>query len=320
MAGRLTVCDRDSLIHHYDNTSRKNAWTIDPAKLNQMHLDEKYMFGKYNTTLNYVERKKKRFCIVTLTNNQSMYNNLLKDLEEQDCPFEFEVMALPNFSNEYASAAEALNVGKDLAEADYVILCHHDIRVPRNWLSKINDHIREFAGKSIKFGVLGMAGASAVTEDMDYGVFYLENPDGSGKSAYKYTEKTYGMSKEVQTLDELCLIMKTDLPVRFDEATFNHYHFYGADICLQSLHAGYKNFAINAVCTHLSDGMTNLRNQSHLDLYLAASLSFSNKWMPKFGHFRTTTALYKSKKRTIKYYIAPDLRKTGMRIEETVRV
>ena len=72
------------------------------------------------------------------------------------------------------------------------------------------------------------------------------------------SQDQYGPRQDVQCLDELCLVVKTSNIIRFDEVTFNHYHLYGADFCMQYLKNGFRNFAINATCDHLSDGITNL--------------------------------------------------------------
>ena len=304
MNGHLTVCDRDALINHYDNTSRNVFWANNVKKLKLKHLDYSLLFGKFGNELKYIDREKKKFSIVTLVNNVEIYTNFLNDIKEQDCSFEFEIIPIPNFNNEFDSCSNALNIGISLSESEYIIMCHQDIRVPKNWLSNIYEKIRNFIINDVKFGVLGMAGSWAVSSGSD-GVMFL----GDTKRSEEYIE--------VQCLDELCLIIKNGNDIRFDEQKFPHYHCYGSDLCLTYISKGYRNFALNCPCTHLSDGFSNLVKPEHLEMYIKNTITLFKKWRTLFSEFRNTTARFNRRENSILFYVADELKKQGVNINRS---
>lgn len=311
MNGHAIVCDRDSLIYHYDNTSRNHFWANNVAKLKLKHLDYSYLFGKHNNELKYVERFKKRFSIVTLVNNEEMYIDFLNDLKKQECDFDFEIIALPNFNNEYSSCAEALNVGLDIAEGEYVFLTHQDLRAPSNWFDKIYEQIRNLLSEDIKFGVLGMAG-SWVNNFGEGGVIYLTGNE------HTYDRTPFKEKAEVQCLDELCLIVKRNSDFRFDEKVCDGYHCYGTDLCLNYISHGYRNFAINVPCTHLSDGFKNISQIDNLNKFTACTFNVFKKWRGIVPIFRNTTARFSAVENSVKFYVAPELNKRGIPLKSTV--
>jgi GT2 family glycosyltransferase len=310
MGGYSIYCDRDAVIHHYDNTSR-NLEYENTEKLKLKHFDYDLLYRRHNRELKYIEREKYKFSIVTLVNNEDQYNEFLNNIKEQDCNFNFEIIALPNFNNEYKSCAEALNIGIDLSESEYVMMCHQDIRFDKNWFSNIICSIKDLVLNNIKFGVLGMAG-SWYHNNNEGGVIFLNNNTESKNDTRKYVD--------VQCLDELCLIIKNDSYIRFDETLFNHYHFYGADLCLNYISNGYRNLAINVPCTHLSDGFGNLTNISNLEKYIQCSYNLMNKWSKQFKQFRNQTAKFNSSESIIYYYVAEELNKRGISMKNSIFV
>lgn len=309
-SGYLSICDWDALINHYDNTSRKELWNIHDEAA-KMWKDSNYLFHELIPTdmrLRNFKRKVPIFSIVTLVNNKEQYLNFMEDLKKQKFNGNFEVIALPNFNNEYSSAAEALNVGKDMAEGDYVFYCHQDLRVPENWLQKIAININNLQSSNV--GFIGMAGV-LFTEDepkkKQDGAIYLSNLNSKKEKYSDVYRKLLGDVFEVQCLDELCIIGKRSDPFRFDETNFNHYHWYGADICLQAIDAGKKNYAINSECFHISDGIGNFKNQIHIDKYLEGLRKIYAKWSSKINKFRTTTASFNKTTKSAKILMYPTL-------------
>jgi hypothetical protein len=305
--GYISICDRDAEIIHYDNTSRKELWKAQEEAA-KMWQDSNYLFHTLipnDNVLRSYKRKNYTFSIITLVNNKEQYNNFLNDLKNQKYSNNFEVIALPNFNNEYKGCSEALNIGKDLAEGEYVIYCHQDLRVPENWLSKISEHINNTSN----FGFLGMAGVKYKVSNENDGAVYLTN-----EKQLDFYRRTIGNKFEIQCLDELCIIGKRSDIFRFDESNFDHYHWYGADICLQALSSGRKNYAIDADCTHLSDGVSNISKNSHKDKYLDGASKLFKKWKEKIGNFRTTTASFEKDSGKIIFlmynHLSEDIKKT----------
>jgi GT2 family glycosyltransferase len=320
MLGKMSVCDRDALIYHYDNTSRKKLWN-DPKKIADMRMDHNYLYKKVESgELAVHTRSKKKFSIITLVHNDEQYYDMLADIRKQDSKDSFEIIALPNYNNEYRSCAQALNVGLDIAESEYCILCHQDLKMGPEWISNISKHIDELNGKGVNWGVLGMAGSYRYSKVNDNGITYLDNNnDAEGNiTCVDFYRNKFGNRVEVQTLDELCLITKTHIGLRFDEQSFNHYHWYGADFCLNALSRGYKNFAIDASCYHLSDGFSNLVKEEHKAKFLEGAANLYSKWKNVYPFFRTMTALFSKTQNAqgfdsnlIHFYVAEELIKRG---------
>lgn len=303
-AGYLSICDWDALIHHYDNTSRKELWNVQEEAA-KMWKDSNYLFHELipqDARLRGWKRETPVFSIITLVNNKEQYLSFLEDLKKQKFNKEFEIIALPNFNNEFKGASEALNIGKDLAEGDYVVYCHQDLKVPENWLQKISRNLNSLSNTNV--GFVGMAGV-LFTEDgahkKEDAAIFLSNLNSKQEKFSDYYKKVVGETFEVQCLDELCIIGKRADPYRFDEANFDHYHWYGADICLQAISNGKKNYAINSECFHISDGISNLYKSNHKEKYIEGAKRIYIKWISKINKFRSTTAVFNKSTKSIKF-------------------
>ncbi|MGH8556178.1 MAG: glycosyltransferase [Methylococcales bacterium] len=311
MNGHAIICDRDALIYHYDHTSRNHFYEQNIEKIHLMDLDTNYLFGKLNNELRYTERFKKTFSIVTLVSNEKIYLEFLNDIKNQDCNFDYEIIALPNFNNEYSSCAEALNIGLDVAEGEYVLMTHQDLRVPKNWFKNIMDHIKLLIANDVRFGVLGMAG-SWVNDSGEGRVIYLTENENAHIGT-PFENFTY-----VQCLDELCLIVKRNNEIRFDEATCDGYYCYGTDLCLNYLSHGYRNVAINAPCTYPSEGYINISDIEKLNKYTSSTLKLFKKWRGTVPVFRNTTAKFSAIDNSVNFYNATELNKRGIPLNPVV--
>lgn len=251
---------------------------------------------------NYFNKLNVDISIVTLTHNLKQYTDLIEDLKKQRTKASYELIAIPNFNKEFGSCAEALNLGRELADGKIVIMCHQDLRVPEGWVHGISEHIKYFEGKNIPWGVLGMAGclknSPASTPDQDLCIIYLSDKCATGATYAQAYRNMVGVRKEVQTIDELCLIVPKNAPFKFDEQILDHFHWYGADICLDALSKGYRNFAIDAECVHLSDGRSNLSG-GHANKFVEDARKIWWKWSNRFPYFRTTTATFMFKEKVI---------------------
>jgi hypothetical protein len=251
---------------------------------------------------NYLEKRNCDISIVTLTNNINQYSDFLEDLKKQKSRLSYEIITVPNFNKEFTSCAEALNLGRELSSGKIVVMCHQDLRVPEGWLHGIYSHVGFFEDRKIKWGVLGMAGCYKnslnSTPDQDLCIIYLSDRLQDGRSYAQAYRQMFGPRKEVQTIDELCLIVPKDAPFKFDESILDHFHWYGADICLDAMSKGYRNFAIDAECVHLSDGRSNLSGNNSTK-FIEDAKKIWWKWGSRYNYFRTTTATFLFKERVI---------------------
>jgi glycosyltransferase involved in cell wall biosynthesis len=283
-----------------------------------------------DTTVPYTDYKrssqKKTFSIITLTHHKPTYKAFLETLLNQETDYTFEIIPIFNHQNEFKSCSQALNKGLSLANSDYCLLTHQDILAPNYWIQRFKESF-DILEKQCKVGFLGIAGTSKTGRNplTESGALYLSNSSASitGKDI-KFADMTrqkYGRYKEVQCLDECVMACRTDLGIRYDETNLNHYHFYGADICLYALSKGLKNFAVDADCTHLSDGQQNLSNKSHQDSFINHGSILFKKWRDKFPYFRTTTASFYGPEKIWSPLIFQDVnKKYGTKIPLEIRV
>jgi hypothetical protein len=121
------------------------------------------------------------------------------------------------------------------------IYMHHDVFLP--------DEFQDQLEKSIKvlpenWGVLGVAGATIVGRRKRELLGHVLDRGSRWGHPFDHPQ-------QVETLDELILIVNTQIQVGFDEQF--SMDFYGADICIQAMKLGYKNYVIPAYCHHNSE-------------------------------------------------------------------
>ena len=140
----------------------------------------------------------------------------------------------------FSSASKAYNDAIDKSRNDLIVFCHQDILFPKAWISQLELALDSLAMSDPQWGVLGCYGETL-------------NDDGRGH-VYSPGRGILGGPSEpaaVQTLDEIVLILRKSSGLRFD-SQLPHYHFYGADICMEAAKRGMRSYAISAFCIHNS--------------------------------------------------------------------
>jgi hypothetical protein len=140
----------------------------------------------------------------------------------------------------YASAVAAYNAGIEKAAADLLVLVHQDVYLPGGWLEGLARAVAALSEQDPDWGVLGVWGV---------------RPSGEG-AGFLYCGATrrvlghrFDGGVEVETLDEVLLIVRKSSGLRFDQQ-LRGFHMYGADICLEARRRGRKCYAIAAFCVH----------------------------------------------------------------------
>jgi hypothetical protein len=142
------------------------------------------------------------------------------------------------FQENCSSAALAYNDAIDKSVNDLIVFCHQDMFFPGAWMSQLQGAIAYLDRHDSQWGVLGCSG---ITRDGEFrGHVYSTGVEVVGKPSEP---------AEVQTLDEIVLILRKSSGLRFDEA-LPHFHLYGADICLRAAKRRMKSYAISAFCVH----------------------------------------------------------------------
>lgn len=163
------------------------------------------------------------------------------------------------------SAAAAFNYGMKKAKHDICLFCHQDVFFPPGWIDGL-------VVPKKKFGVLGLYGVDMKGND----VGHIQDPHGYRKVGI--------MPAEAQSVDELCMIIDRRTGLEFDE-DLGGWHFYGADICLQAITQGLKNYVIDNLVIHASGGVTD-------NSFGEMLAKFEKKWEGKspIKTFHTTCA------------------------------
>jgi hypothetical protein len=150
-------------------------------------------------------------------------------------PRDHQILVQENFD----SAAKAYNDAIDRAANDLIVFCHQDILLPQAWLSQLDCALHHLELDDPKWGVLGSCGSTQVGGG--WGQVYSSGRGVIGQPPER--------PAEVQTLDEIVLILRKSSGLRFDDS-LPHFHFYGTDICLRAAKKGMKSYAISAFCIH----------------------------------------------------------------------
>jgi hypothetical protein len=139
----------------------------------------------------------------------------------------------------YSSASKAYNDAIEKSRNDLIIFAHQDVIFPEGWLAQLGASLRYLAIHDPEWGALGCYGRTQ--EQGARGYVYSPGPGFVGEP--------FEHPAEVQTLDEIVLILRRSSGLRFDE-TLPHFHMYGTDICMRAAELGRKNYAIPALCVH----------------------------------------------------------------------
>lgn len=169
-----------------------------------------------------------------------------------------ELLPIDNVGNPY-SAPEALNLGWSRAHSDLIVFCHQDVIFPSGWLDQLRAQIAQV--EELSKGHWGVAGTFGRRGRGYHG--HIDDPFGNRLEGMP-------LPAAVETLDENCLVVSRDLPLRFD-VLLNGFHLYGVDICLSALAQGRWNWALDCCLKHLSAGRKD-------DSYYALRRVLERKW------------------------------------------
>ncbi len=151
-----------------------------------------------------------------------------------------EVILLDNVAGTYLSAATALNAGAKRAKGKYVMFVHQDVElVGAGWL----DAAERCLEKLPRLGMAGVIGMNAL------GSTRQERLRGCAWGG-EVLGRPLREPEEVQTVDEIVLIVPRAEFLGFDEETFDGWHCYGADYCLTMIEQGRRVYVIPGYVFH----------------------------------------------------------------------
>lgn len=150
---------------------------------------------------------------------------------------ENEIIVIDNSENRY-SIFEAYNLGVQTSCGEILCFMHDDVKFhTANWGIKVQDHFSD-----TQTGAIGIAGSPYVS--IMPGSWWAnglinENiiikKEGGHDTLSKYSDNLTSNKKPVVVLDGIFICIKKELfdVIKFDTITYDGFHFYDIDICLQ---------------------------------------------------------------------------------------
>ncbi len=176
------------------------------------------------------------FCVAT-NNPEVLAANFLSS-PFLAAPNEHQVLLQRNF----ASAGRAYNDAIGASANDLIVFAHQDVYFPAGWVAQLRRAISQLDESDPNWGVLGCWGMTQNGEYRGHICSATQSVHG----------RPFGRPAQVQTLDELVLILKKSSGLRFDD-NLAHFHLYGADICMTAAQRRLNSYAICAPCIHNSE-------------------------------------------------------------------
>lgn len=179
-----------------------------------------------------------------------------------------------------------------LSEGDIVIFAHEDSQlIDPVFFEKIK---MVFELKK-DVGVLGFIGTSKLDNSAAW--WMCEKEQHRGRIAQGHTDgsttellKKVGYFEDLVMVDGFCFATRFELAnsIKFDDITFDGWHFYDADYCLSVLDRGYKIAVADILSYHMSTGPLTP------DWFKSRS-KFIDKWTKKGFKFPITLNSFKNK-------------------------
>lgn len=172
---------------------------------------------------------------------------------------------------------DAYNRGAKIATEEVMIFVHQDVFLPESFFPELESSLESLSGQN--WGILGPIGAKLcpATEETLYIGDMVDRGTRLGNRE--------SLPEAIQTLDEMMLICKKEDAI-FDEEIPSANHMHGADICINSISRGKKNFAIQAFCYHNSTMGYSLPPE-----FYASAEYVRNKWKDYLPIVTTCTRL-----------------------------
>lgn len=180
----------------------------------------------------------------------------------------------------YTNVMKGYNYAITNSNSDVLVFIHHDVYLPAFFEEGLLSTIEELEQVDSNWGVLGCVGARNV-DPFPKVVGWVRD------RGFDRMSDLADHTPEVDTIDELLIVVKRDSGLTFDE-NIPSCHLYGADICLKSKELGKKCYVSRSLyCHHNSPrGYTLPAEFAHAYDYI------KEKWK-QYIPFRTTCAEFK---------------------------
>lgn len=192
------------------------------------------------------------------------------------------------------SASIGVNGMLDRVNADYAVIAHQDVYLPRGWIDALEDAILRIEATDRDWGVIGV-----------YGV----RPDGVhvgrvwSSGLGREVGEAFDTPVRVGSLDELLLVVNMSAGLRFDEK-LPGFHLYGADIVQIANAAGKSAYVIHAPVVHNSLPVVSLSGS-----YMTAYRYMCRKWRARLPIHTPVATI----RRPVFLQVARNIRRSGLR-------
>lgn len=148
----------------------------------------------------------------------------------------------------YKSAGAAYNAAVEEAAGEILILVHQDVYLPRGFIALLDAKLAELDALDPAWAVVGLMGSR---EDGQR----VGSSWSSGLGVVMVAPGT--LPAQVQSLDEMLLVVKIAAGLRFDPA-LPSFHLYGTDIVQSARRAGRSAYVVDAPVIHHSRPLVEL--------------------------------------------------------------
>lgn len=163
----------------------------------------------------------------------------------------------------YATAGAAYNRAMDESDADYLVLAHQDVYLPKGYLDRLRTRLAELERIDPDWAVAGPIGLDT-NRDLQ-GQVWCSSLHGLIGSAIPAPAQTL-------CLDELLIVVRRASGVRFDEK-LPSFHMFGTDVILTAREMGLASYIVDAPVVHHSRPVISLGGS-----YQQAYRYMQSKW------------------------------------------
>ena len=191
----------------------------------------------------------------------------LSDRIRHSFPPATELLVLDNSAGEWDCYGAIRHFLKE-AQGDLIIVMHDDIEFGDLSSPLLLERIREISIKDRSASLFGIAGISR-KDQRGIGHFYDEQG-----------ERNWGFHNggEASSLDECFLVIKNRRGVNVSEG-LEGYHFYGTDLCLNTMRLGLSCYVIDYPLIHKSAGSL---NENFFEARDRFEEHLQNQWLDRF--------------------------------------
>ena len=195
----------------------------------------------------------------------------------------YELVILNNSSNKY-SIFQAYNEGVRRAKGEFLCFMHEDVLFrTKDWGRIVKSHL----DSDDQIGLIGFAGTHFLP---DTPMYWYSSPfisqhnlnNDQGIVEEHFHEEWFNGEDLIETVavDGFCFFARKSLFDRifFDDKTYNGFHMYDMDICMQVIEAGYKVCVCRSVLAEHCWSESKQFSKRGGDLFFYNLELFSEKW------------------------------------------